>query len=93
MEKKRLQVIVHGQVQGVYFRAWTTDQAARLGLTGFVRNLPSGRDVEVEAEGDSGQLQKLSELLKVGPPGAQVDSIAETWSANIGRYQEFKIRY
>ena len=93
MEKKRLNVIVHGRVQGIFFRAWTNNQAARLGLTGFVRNLPSGRDIEVEAEGDLAQLQKLLELLKAGPPGAQVDRMAETWSAYRGAYQDFEIRY
>jgi acylphosphatase len=93
MEKRRLHIIVHGEVQGVNFRTFTYRQALRLGITGFVRNLSTGEDVEVEAEGDTDQLRKLLELLKTGPPEARVDRVAETWSTYLDTYPEFKIRY
>ena len=48
VESVRLHAIVHGQVQGVYFRDSTRQTAKRLGLTGWVRNLPDGA-VEVTA--------------------------------------------
>jgi acylphosphatase len=92
-EKFRLNAVVHGRVQGVSFRAWTLDQASHLGISGFVRNLTTGQDVEVEAEGDRKQLEKLLSLLKSGPPGAEVEKIATTWSTYKGNYTGFKIHY
>jgi len=75
----RLRARVHGKVQGVWFRAWTRDTARELGLTGWVRNLPSG-DVEVLAQGDRGQLEALILRLWDGPPLARVTDIRSEWS-------------
>jgi acylphosphatase len=91
-EKARLQAQVHGYVQGVYFRASTRDQAAALGLTGWVRNLPSGQDVEIEAEGEREQLEKLIAFLKTGPPGARVEEVSVIRSEYTGLYTHFRIR-
>lgn len=63
--------LVSGRVQGVCFRAETEAQANRLGLTGWVRNLPDGR-VEVAAFGAPGQLDALRDWLKRGPSMAHV---------------------
>ena len=60
-----------GRVQGVFFRASTRDQAQRLGVTGYARNLPDGR-VEVLACGDSDSVDALCLWLRTGPPQAQV---------------------
>ena len=46
-----LHAIVHGHVQGVFFRAFVAKKAAELALTGYVRNLPSEIDVEVQPKG------------------------------------------
>lgn len=62
---------VSGRVQGVFFRAETEAQANRLGLTGWVRNLPDGR-VEVCAFGAPAKLSALRDWLKRGPPMAHV---------------------
>ena len=64
--------LVAGRVQGVFFRASTRDQAARLGITGYARNLPDGR-VEVVACGNDENLDALYEWLQQGPPHAQVE--------------------
>jgi len=53
-----VQVKVHGFVQGVFFRDFTSRQAKGLGVTGYVRNLPGGRIVEVQAEGERKKLEK-----------------------------------
>lgn len=66
-----LRCLVSGRVQGVCFRAETQAQAARLGLTGWVRNLPDGR-VEVQAFGSTRALGELRTWLKKGPSMAQV---------------------
>jgi acylphosphatase len=71
---KRVQFLIRGRVQGVYFRASTQAIGAALGVSGYVRNLPDGR-VEVLAEGSEEQLQALYDYCTHGPEGARVDHI------------------
>lgn len=71
---KRVRIIVEGKVQGVFFRQSTKEIANSLGLSGFVRNLLNG-NVEVEAEGDDLDVEKLIEWLKKGPPLAKVTKL------------------
>ena len=92
-ELASVQVIVHGYVQGVFFRDFTSRQTTELGLTGYVRNLPSGQAVEVQAEGERKQLEKLISYLKIGPPGARVEKVETNWSKYTGSYSRFSIRY
>ena len=66
--------IVHGKVQGVWFRASTRDVAGRLGVTGHARNLANG-DVEVLAMGDAEAIATLADWLQQGPPLARVDAV------------------
>ena len=65
---------VSGRVQGVFFRASTCEQAQRLGLRGWVRNLPDGR-VEVLAGGPDAAVLELCEWLRHGPPMARVSEV------------------
>jgi acylphosphatase len=88
-----LHAIVFGHVQGVYFRAFVENHASELGLTGYVRNLPGGREVEVMAEGDRGQLEKLLSYLNEGPVRARVEKVVRQWSEQSGKHPEFKIEY
>jgi len=88
-----VQVIVYGLVQGVFFRDFVSRRAAQLGLTGYVRNLPSGEAVEVHAEGGRKQLEELIGYLKIGPPGARVEQVVTNWSEYIGSHSGFSIRY
>lgn len=68
--------IVTGRVQGVWFRASTRDQALRLGIHGYARNLPDG-SVEVVACGKKDTVQTLYLWLWQGPPQARVDAVKE----------------
>lgn len=88
-----IRVVVHGYVQGVFFRAFTSRHATELGLTGYVRNLPGGKAVEVQAEGERKQVERLIDFLKVGPPGARVERVEPAWSEYTGNYSDFNIRY
>lgn len=88
-----VQVIVSGRVQGVYFRAFTSNHARELGLTGYVRNLRDGQAVEVQAEGARNKLERLIGYLKVGPPAARVEKVVTNWSEYTGNYSDFSIRY
>ena len=92
-EQAALRVVVSGRVQGVMFRDFTRHVAARLGLTGYVHNLPGGRAVEVVAEGEREELEKLLEAVKRGPPHATVEKTEQEWSAYTGRYANFRITF
>ncbi len=92
-ELASVRVIVSGFVQGVFFRAFTARHANELGLTGYVRNLPSGNAVEVQIEGPEDKLGKMIDYLKTGPPGARVENVETTRSAYTGNYNGFSIRY
>ncbi|MDD5289001.1 MAG: acylphosphatase [Dehalococcoidales bacterium] len=85
-----LQAIAQGRVQGVYYRVFASRNATKLSLTGYVRNLPD-RSVEICAEGERKQLEKLVEQLKKGPPGARIDNLALTWSEYTGKYHDFSV--
>ena len=85
-----LQAIAQGRVQGIYYRVFASRNATKLGLTGYVRNLPD-RSVEIYAEGQRKQIETLIEHLKEGPPGARVDNLALTWSEYTGQYSDFSV--
>lgn len=70
---------VSGRVQGVYFRQSTREQAERLGLCGWVRNLADGR-VEGMAHGEPAALEALRVWLQHGPAAARVDALE--WRAS-----------
>lgn len=90
MSKVRAHLIISGRVQGVYFRAETCDQAAALGLTGWVRNKPD-RTVEVVVEGSRENVEKLIGWCRQGPPMAEVSSVTVTWKDYTGEFEKFKI--
>ena len=92
-EAAHLSATVYGCVQGVFFRYFARNVAITLGLKGYVRNLAGGDAVEVEAEGDKQQLDKLVEQLKIGPPGARVERVETAWSDYSGQFTDFGIRY
>ena len=74
---KSVRVIVSGRVQGVWFRAWTTEQAMALGLGGWVRNRHDGT-VETVISGPRDQVEKMIGLLGHGPPLAKVSGVTVT---------------
>jgi len=67
-------VFIEGRVQGVWFRGWTAQQADRLGLTGWVRNLRDGR-VEAVFAGPPEGVETMLALCRSGPPLARVDNV------------------
>jgi len=67
-------IIVHGKVQGVFYRQSTVEQAIGLGVKGTVRNLPDGF-VEIYAQGTQEQLKALADWCRKGPPRAVVTGI------------------
>ena len=89
---KTLRARVTGRVQGVYFRAFTRNQARLLGLSGWVRNEYDG-SVSLEAEGPRETLERLLIAVRRGPSGARVDHVSADWSEATGDYDGFAVRY
>lgn len=92
-EMSHISATVYGRVQGVLFRSFAQNVARNLGLKGYARNLTSGNAVEVQAEGDKQQLERLVEYLKIGPSSARVERVDVDWSGYSGRFTDFDIRY
>jgi acylphosphatase len=82
---------VSGRVQGVFYRASTERQAQRLGVTGWVRNLPDSR-VEVLACGDEEQLDALLSWLWQGPANARVSDVCSD-AVETQNWAGFNVRY
>jgi acylphosphatase len=88
----RAHVYVNGRVQGVFFRTETEEEATRLGVTGWVRNLPDGR-VETVFEGEKDRVESLIEFCRRGPPGARVTDAEVIMENYVGEFRGFRIRY
>ncbi len=88
----RAHVFVSGKVQGVWFRGTTKDEADKLGLTGWVRNLPDGR-VEAIFEGEKEKIEKAIQFCGKGPRGARVTAVEVSWESYTGEFKDFKTRY
>ncbi|CCO22549.1 acylphosphatase [Maridesulfovibrio hydrothermalis] len=83
--------VVTGKVQGVFFRAWVSDQAAALKLGGWTRNLDEGK-VEVLMQGDETNIAEMRTRLLVGPPLSQVKDLKCEWIDYDTEHKAFEIR-
>ena len=88
-----LRAIVRGRVQGVGFRDYVETRARSLGLSGFVRNLPDGRSVEVVAEGARHDLERLVTDLQRGPSSAHITAVDTDWRTPTGARSDFRATY
>lgn len=86
------ELIIHGRVQGVFFRASTRSEAERLGLSGWVKNLPLMR-VEAVLQGPEDKVKQAIDWCRQGPPGAQVTRVDVKWDSPRSDLKEFQIRY
>ncbi len=71
---KCVRVRIEGKVQGVWFRAWTAEEAAARGLRGWVRNRRDG-SVEAQFAGPAEKVDDMVAACRRGPPLARVDGI------------------
>ena len=90
--RKRVQVIVEGRVQGVFFRAYTREEAIKLGLCGWVRNRADGT-VEAMVEGDAAIVDKMLQWFHQGSPHSIVSNIRTSEEDPAGDYDTFEIQY
>jgi acylphosphatase len=91
-DKLRARVIIEGRVQGVFFRASTRDEARKLGISGWVRNLPNG-DVEGLFEGDKSNVTQMLAWCYKGPPYAVVHKVNVSYEPFVGDQTGFHVVY
>ncbi len=89
-EKRNYKVQVKGKVQGVSYRFSAHAVALRLGLYGYVKNLPNG-DVFMEIEGAEVQINKMIDWCQVGPPLAKVTEVEAT-EDQVKNFHSFEIK-
>lgn len=89
-DDEAVMVRITGRVQGVGFRAWTREEAERLGLTGWVRNEPDGSVLALIA-GPAASLSQMLERFRLGPPGASVSGVERQPAALAERPADFRI--
>ena len=87
---QRIHMVVKGRVQGVGFRYFIHDAAAKMDVTGFVRNLPDG-SVEIVAEGTAEWLSRLQSAAKQGPSFSHVTDIVLSFPDATGEFSTFEI--
>jgi acylphosphatase len=91
MPVARVHVFVSGRVQGVGYRFSAVEEARRLGLHGWVRNLPDGR-VEAEAEGERARVEAFVAWCRRGPSGSDVEGVDLEWPTPRGDLSPFATR-
>lgn len=89
---KRMHAIVHGRVQGVFFRETTFREAQKLGLTGWVRNMPDGT-VETEFQGAEKAVKQLLKWLPQGSSMSQVTRVESSETEAVSEEPEFVVRW
>jgi len=88
MDSRRVSLRIRGRVQGVFYRESARTEALRLGLTGWVRNLPDG-SVEAVAEGPPEALEAFISWSQRGPPQARVSDVERADAAALGEFLTF----
>jgi acylphosphatase len=91
MKQVRVRILIEGRLQGANFRFNAQKEASRLNLVGFIRNLADGR-IEIEAQGEQDQVDKILAWCQEEPHGSQIKSILFRYDDPINRYSEFNVR-
>jgi len=86
---RRINVLIFGNVQGIFFRTNIKRVALDLGLKGYVRN--SNEEVEAVFEGEEAKIEKILEFCRIGPIGAEVNKIEIKEEEFKGEFDDFKI--
>ena len=87
---KAFKATVSGKVQGVWFRDSTRQEAIKLKVTGWVKNMPGGT-VYLEAEVQENNLKSLKRWLHIGSPHSRVDRVDLQWIMPTKSYSTFTV--
>jgi len=90
MANARARAVITGRVQGVCFRMYADEEARVRGLTGWVRNLPSGQ-VEAVFEGEKSVIEDVIAWCRKGPSAARVTAVEIVWETYHGDFTDFRI--
>jgi acylphosphatase len=82
---------ISGRVQGVFYRAWSREQADQLGVSGWIRNRPDGH-VEAHLEGEQAAVEEMIQRLRSGPPAAEVEHL-RIWDVEPCDFDDFEVRH
>lgn len=85
-------LIIHGKVQGVFFRESVKRMANSYGITGWIRNTSEGT-VELSARGSDESIEKLLKWCESGPKHAEVDRVEEIQDNNEEFFEDFIIKF
>ncbi len=88
----RAHLRIYGLVQGVFFRSSMRAVAHKLGVKGWVRNLPDG-SVEAVVEGSRDAVEEIIRWAHRGPPAAVVERVEVRWEEYKGEFKDFRIKY
>lgn len=83
--KKSVRLYISGTVQGVFYRSFVKENAEKIGVKGFVRNLEDGR-VEIFIEGNPEEVKKMMDICKKGPKHSEIKNV----ETRVEKFQDFK---
>jgi len=86
---KTIKILIIGTVQGLFFRKFADEEAKKIGVKGFVRNLDDG-SVEIVIEGENKKVDEMLKVCKQGPPYAKIRDVKVT-DINHQGFDSFKI--
>ena len=92
MKQQRVQLLVTGKVQGVFFRQALKVVAKKNNVLGLVRNLKDGR-VEAILEGDNKSINSVIEWIRIGPANSRVDDIEVSNEEFKNEFSTFDVLY
>lgn len=92
MAKKRAHIVIHGNVQGVFFRAYMRDRAEKRKVTGWIKNCFDGT-VEAVLEGEEEGVNEIVDWAHTGPADAEVKRVDVTWEKPKEEFKDFSVHY
>ncbi|HSW87603.1 MAG TPA: acylphosphatase [Candidatus Saccharimonadales bacterium] len=83
-------LLITGTVQGIGYRQFVKSHARKMGITGWVKNLPDG-SVEAILQGDTAKIEEMITLCKKGPFLAEVKDVEVLWEEATSTFDSFTI--